>query len=165
MFNIILVENNSMVRKLIELYIEKEKKYKLVASIDNLSNINQICITHKANLILMDTCIEMDVNGFEASKNIKKHIENIKIILMTDLPEYSFVKKAKDIGIDSFWYKEDDQYQLLKIMELTMEGKSVYPDRIPIVKLGAASSNDFTTSSCVIFLFFLDSARNLPIFS
>ena len=145
MFNVILVEKSSMARKLIELYIEKEKKYKIVASIDNPTKVKQLCVTYKVDLILMDLCMGMETNGFEVSKIIKEHMPNIKIILMTDLPEYSFIKKSKAVGIDSFWYKEADEKKLYEIMNLTIEGKSIYPDKTPVVKLGAALSSDFTS--------------------
>lgn len=145
MFNVVLVEKNSMVRKLIELYMEKEKKYKIVASINNSAKVKQLCDIYKVDFILMDTCIGMGINGFELSKIIKEHMPNIKIILMTDLPEYSFLKKSKSIGIDSFWYKDEDVSRLFEIMKATMKGESIYPPQTPVVKLGAALSSDFTS--------------------
>ncbi|MBE5936084.1 MAG: response regulator transcription factor [Lachnospiraceae bacterium] len=144
MFNVMIVEKDPMIRKLIEIYIEKDNQYKIVAAIDNLVKVKQLCITYRVDLILMDIFVETDINSFDVSKGIKNKMYNTKIILMTGLPEYSFIKKAKFIGIDSFWYKMDDEQQLKRIMDLTLKGKSIYPDKTPVVKLGSALSDDFT---------------------
>jgi len=46
--------------------------------------------------------------------------------------------------VESFWYKEPTADALLKVMDRTMAGESIYPDSAPITRLGAALSNDFT---------------------
>ena len=58
--------------------------------------------------------------------------------------ETSWLEKAKSIGIDSFWYKEASKETILEIMERTMNGESIYPDKTPDVKIGHANSNEFT---------------------
>ena len=46
--------------------------------------------------------------------------------------------------MESFWYKEPTAEALLKVMDRTMAGESIYPDSAPVTRLGAALSNDFT---------------------
>lgn len=60
------------------------------------------------------------------------------------MPEFSYLDRAKKIGVDSFWYKEDKRETILDIMDRTVAGEKVYPDRAPELKLGNASSYDFT---------------------
>lgn len=60
------------------------------------------------------------------------------------MPELSWVDRAKEIGIESFWYKELSQENILSIMDRTMQGESVYPDEMPGVKLGLADVSEFT---------------------
>ena len=60
------------------------------------------------------------------------------------MPEYSWLDKAREIGIDSFWYKESDENTIIGIMKRTMEGDKIYPDRVPVVDIGNAKSVDFT---------------------
>ena len=47
-----VVDKDPMARKLIELYIQKNKRYKLIKSIDNIIDIRKLCITYKIDLIL-----------------------------------------------------------------------------------------------------------------
>ena len=92
----------------------------------------------------MDICTGMDVTSFDIAKIIKKYYENIKIIMTTDVPEYSYIDRAKAVGVESFWYKDSDEKCLLDVMELTMEGKLVYPEKTSTIKIGTALSDDFT---------------------
>ena len=92
----------------------------------------------------MDVVTAMDSNGLEAAEKLKKLYPDIKIIIITSMPEYSYITRAREIGVESFWYKEPTAESLIDIMEKTMAGESVYPDDTPVMKLGAALSNDFT---------------------
>ena len=60
------------------------------------------------------------------------------------MPEASWLKKAREIGIESFWYKETSQETILEVMNRTMAGESVYPDSTPKVKLGHIDSGELT---------------------
>ena len=58
------------------------------------------------------------------------------------MPECSYLGRAREIGVESFWYTEDQRQSLLEIMERTMNGESVYPEASPELRLGLASSYD-----------------------
>ena len=78
------------------------------------------------------------------AEKLKKEFPEIKIIIITSQPEYSYISRAREIGVESFWYKEPTAEALIKVMDRTMAGESLYPDSTPITRLGAALSNDFT---------------------
>ena len=52
--------------------------------------------------------------------------------------------RAKAIGIDSLWYKEDHRNTIIEVMDRTMRGESVYPRSTPEVRLGSVSSTELT---------------------
>ena len=83
-------------------------------------------------------------SGLEAAEKIKKSKPQVKILLVTSMPEVSFMERAREIGVDSFWYKEIEEQPLLNVMDRTMAGEQVYPDSPPSVKLGLADSSEFT---------------------
>ena len=60
------------------------------------------------------------------------------------MPEASWLKKAKEIGVDSFWYKENDSETVLSVMERTMAGENIYPDSAPSVKIGFTESGNLS---------------------
>lgn len=144
MVNVLIVEDDPMARKLLEIFVSTSEQYHLLPSLDSAAMAELYCMTNRVDLILMDVCTALDANGIEAAEKLKKHYPQIKIIIITSQPEYSYIAHARRIGVESFWYKEPTAEALLKIMDRTMAGESIYPDSAPVTRLGAALSDDFT---------------------
>ena len=83
-------------------------------------------------------------NGLDAAEKIKKLKPDLKIVAVTSMPEVSWMERAKEIGIDSFWYKEASEETILNIIRRTLEGESIYPEATPVIQLGLAQSTEFT---------------------
>ena len=144
MYNVLIVEDDPMARKLLEIFVATSDNYHLVPSLDSAAMVELYCMTNHVDLVLMVVCTSMDANGIEAAVKLKKNYPQIKIIIMTSQPEYSYIDQARKIGVESFWYKEPTAEALLKMMDRTMAGESIYPDSAPVIRLGAALSEDFT---------------------
>ena len=142
--NVLIVEDQDIPRELFEIYIKSSEQFHHLLSISNASAALSVCKAGNVDLILMDVCTALDANGIEAAEKLKKHYPQIKIIIITSQPEYSYIAHARKIGVESFWYKEPTAEALLKIMDRTMAGESIYPDSAPVTRLGAALSDDFT---------------------
>ena len=144
MYNVLIVEDDPMARKLMEIFVSTSENYHLVPSLDSAAMAELYCLANRVDLILMDVCTAMDASGIEAAEKLKRNYPHIKIIIITSQPEYSYIAQARKIGVESFWYKEPTAEALLKVMDRTMAGESIYPDSAPVTRLGAALSNDFT---------------------
>ena len=144
MINVMVVEDQAMPRQLFESFIAASGRYSLVHSIKNADMADLYCEQSKIDLILMDVCAAMNSSGLEAAKRIKAKYPEIKIIIVTSMPEVSYLKRAREAGADSFWYKETDEQTVLEIMDRTMAGESIYPDKTPVVSFGITDSGDFS---------------------
>ena len=113
-------------------------------SIDNAALANVYCLRFPVDLILMDVITRDGENGLDAAARIKRAFPQIKIIIVTSMPECSYLKRAKEIGVENFWYKEEQRESLLDVMERTMNGESVYPEATPELRLRLASSYELT---------------------
>ena len=144
MYNVMVVEDQAMPRQLFEAFISMSDKYKLVHSIKNADMADIYCESSQIDLILMDVCTELNSNGLDAAERIKQKHPNIKIIIVTSMPEVSYLERARKIGVDSFWYKEVSEEPILELMDRTMAGESVYPDKTPTVSFGNIKSTDLS---------------------
>jgi DNA-binding NarL/FixJ family response regulator len=142
--NVLLVEDSRISRETIESHLDHSTDYLLLSSIENAANAEIVCMNGKIDLVLMDVCTADDESGLKAAAAIKKHFSGIKIIIMTSMPEHSFLQKAKDCGCDGFWYKEYGDVELLDICDRVMAGETVWPEETPAVAVGSASSRDLT---------------------
>lgn len=144
MVNVMIVEDDPMARQLLEIYIKDSENYKLVQSIESAVMAEIYCMSKKIDLILMDVCTAMNANGLDAAEKIKKNYPKIKIIIITSMPEFSFLKKAQKIGVDSFWYKSATAQEIINIMDRTMNGERIFPDSTPELQIGNAMNVEFS---------------------
>ena len=144
MYNVMVVEDQAMPRQLFEAFISMSDKYRLVHSIKNADMADIYCDQSQIDLILMDVCTELNSNGLDAAERIKQKHPKIKIIVVTSMPEVSYLERARAVGVDSFWYKEVSEEPILELMYRTMSGESIYPDKTPTVSFGNIKSTDLS---------------------
>ena len=122
-YKVMIVEDQTMPRELFELRIQASEHFEVALSIDNAALADVYCLRFPVDLILMDVVTRGGESGLDAAERIKRTFPQIKIIIVTSMPECSY---------------------LLDVMERTMAGESVYPDATPELQLGLASSYQFT---------------------
>lgn len=144
MTNVMIVEDQGMTSQWFEMVIEESENYQVVRSIPNADMALFYCQQGNVDLILMDVCTEMDASGLDASEMIKEKFPHIRIIIVTSMPEFSWLERSREIGIDSFWYKTVSKQQLLDLMDRTMKGENIYPDETPELTLGYVTNHDFS---------------------
>ncbi len=144
MYHVLVVEDSKIAREAVERSLDRSAEYTLTASIENAANAEIICMRNRVDLILMDICTADDESGLDAAAKIKKYYPGIRIIMMTSMPEVSFLRKAREAGCDSFWYKEYGNEDLLSVCNRTMNGEQVWPTEEPVVKIGLTDSTEFT---------------------
>lgn len=144
MTKVLVVEDQAMPRQLFESIISSSGRYELVQSIRNADLVDVYCDKYGIDLILMDVCTDMNASGLEASERIKRKFPDIKIIIVTSMPEVSYLDRAKKAGVDSFWYKEVSEEPILELMDRTLAGESIYPDSTPAVRFGNIKSTDLS---------------------
>ena len=143
-YKVMIVEDQTMPRQLFELRVQSSERFEVAISIDNAAMADIYCLRYPVDLILMDVITRNGESGLDAAARIKRAFPKIKIVIVTSMPECSYLSRARAIGVESFWYKEEQRESLMEIMERTMNGESIYPDATPELRLGLASSCDFT---------------------
>ena len=146
MVRVLIVEDQRMAKENMEGIIKSSENYTLAGSIPNAANAELFCMSEMVDLVLMDVCTARDENGIDACAAIKKKNPRIKVIIVTSMAEHTFIEKAKIAGADSFWYKDASQGELLYIMDRTMNGEHIFPDKTPEVRLGLTTSYELTKS-------------------
>ena len=144
MTRVLIVDDQRTAREVMEITVKQSNRYSVERTIVDAGNAYLHCMNGTVDLILMDVYTLDGENGIEAAAKIKKDFPRIKIIIVTSMPEESFIRKAREAGCESFWYKDVGVEDLLSVMDKTMAGKSVYPDDAPVIKIGLAKSTEFT---------------------
>ena len=143
MTKVLIVEDQELVLEMLTDAVNNSENYTVVNTTRNADIVPSLCSMGNVELVLMDVCTEYEASGLDAAQTIKLSHPDIKIIIITSVPEASWLDRAREIGIESFWYKRSSK-ELLSVMDRTMEGESIYPDTTPTVKIGSAFSYDFS---------------------
>ena len=143
MTRVIVVDDYRHTRDWCAGIIRESGRYELVAAFANASNAEMPCMAGRADLLIMDVCTADGESGLKMAEKLKPRYPKVKIIIMTSMPEHSFLARARAAGCESFWYK-DSGMDLLEVMDRTMAGESVYPAETPVVYIGEARSSEFS---------------------
>ena len=141
---VMIVEDQIMIRSLLESYFRAKDDYRLIASIPGAKQAVEVCRINPVDLILMDVQTENRENGLIAVSQIKAICPKTKIIVVTSLIDGAVLDEAKRAGADSLWYKDSTEKRLMDVVKRTMEGEHIFPDAPPTVNIGMAKSTEFT---------------------
>ena len=160
---VMIVDDQYVSRQMFELYLKNSDRYEVVFSIDSAMFASTYVLKDNIDLVIMDVLMEDGSCGLDAASSIKKLKPKIKIVAVTSMPEVSWLDRAREIGIDSFWYKEASKETIISVIDRTINGESVYPDKPPLVKIGDASSYDFTEKEIEVLRILVTGASNAEI--
>jgi DNA-binding NarL/FixJ family response regulator len=127
MINVMIVEDQTMLLDSLAKAIDTQENMRVVSRQVDAAVAVKEAASGIADIVLMDVCTENDSSGIVASAKIKKLNPAVKIVIMTGMPDITFVQQAKDAGVDSFVYKNIGTEDLFNVIQSTMDGYSTYP--------------------------------------
>ena len=86
-YKVMIVEDQAMPRELFELWIQASEHFEVALSIDNAALADVYCLRLPVDLILMDVVTRGGESGLDAAGRIKRAFPQIKIIIVTSMPE------------------------------------------------------------------------------
>ena len=141
---VMIVDDQAMPRALFEQYIAHSDRYQLAVSVPSAYALDVYLLQYKVDLIVLDLLMNDGSDGLDAAAIVKEKYPEIKIVAVTSLVDASYLARAREIGVESFWYKEAGEAELLDVMDRTMAGESVYPSFVPQIKIGRANNFSFS---------------------
>ena len=126
MIKILIVEDQTMLRESLEHMINSQDDMEVVGTVDDAAKASELCRDTQPDLVLMDVVTKNNSSGIRYTAEIRKEFPDIKIVIMTGLPEITFVEEARRAGAHSFVYKEMDNEHLFHVIRTTMKGYSIY---------------------------------------
>ena len=125
-YKVLIVDDQIISRQLFESFVAASDKYELAASVETAKYADAYCARGKVDLVIMDVVMNDGSNGLDTAARIKASYPKTKIIVVTSMPDAAFLKRAREIGVDSFWYKEVQEAPMLEVMDRTMAGENIF---------------------------------------
>ena len=137
MIKILIVEDQALLSDMLKDVISAQEDMKLAGTTDDAALAPELCRKLKPDLVLMDVITKNNSNGITYAAQIRNELPEIKIVVMTGLPEITFAEEARKAGVHSFINKDRGKEHLLYVIHNTMEGHGIYPGPVDTQPLNA----------------------------
>ena len=127
MINILIVEDQTMLCESLTHIINEQEDMKVCGFTDDASKALALCREKQPDVILMDVITKNNANGITCAAQIRKELPDIKVIIITALPDITFIEEAKKAKVHSYIYKNSGIEHLFYVIRSTMKGIEVYP--------------------------------------
>ena len=160
---VMIVEDQRLASAYLELIVGSCERYEVACTVDSAKFADIYVLRGGIDLVLMDVLMADGSDGLDAAARIKRAMPGIKVVVITSIPEPSWLDRAREAGVESFWYKDEPGTSIIEVMDRTMAGESVYPDSSPATRVGQASSADLTEREIEILRLLVDGLSNIQI--
>ena len=145
LYRVVIVDDEMISRGYMELFIKPSKRYEIAAALPFAQDAIAWCEKNPLpDLIILDVMMSEGIDGLSAAERIKRSYPQVKIIVATSMADTDWLDTARKAGIESFWFKTYSDISLLEVMDRTMAGESVYPEKAPNVSLGKLAAAELT---------------------
>ena len=144
MIRVLIVEDQKLSRETMERTVSDSEKYELAGALSSAELAMTFCLRNRVDLILMDVVTGGYKDGIRAAAEIRERLPTVKIIIVTSMMEADYIRRSKEAGVDSFWYKDLSPQRLIEVMDQTVAGEHIYPETTPSVQLGLIRSTELT---------------------
>ena len=142
MITIVIVEDQGILRESLACTLNLQEDMQVARALSDAADALDVVRETNANLALLDVCTENGSSGIAAAKQIREACPDTKIVIMTGMPEITFIEQAKLAGADSFVYKNVGTEELLGIIRSTANGYSTFPNATQSIFSDASALNE-----------------------
>ena len=163
-YKVVIADDEMISRGYMELFIKPSKRYEIAATFPFAQDVLDWCHNNPPpDLIILDVMMASGVDGLTAAGQIKQLYPQIRIIVATSMADADWLDKARKSRIESFWFKTSSDISLLEVMDRTMAGESVYPEKAPGVNLGKLPASELTKQQRSILRLLVEGLSNREI--
>lgn len=141
---VLVVEDNKYMLDYFEEMFRRDENFEFAGSLRDAEQVDYFCCSTKVDLILMDVQTLHGHSGLAAAENVRKRYGQIKIVVFTSLVDADVLEKARRIGVDSLWYKDHGEREIMDVIMRTISGEHIFPDKEPNVEIGEAWSDELS---------------------
>jgi len=127
MTKILIVEDQTMLRELLEQVIGMQEDMEVAGTTDDAAQAPELCRELRPDLVLMDVVTKNNESGITYTAQIRAEFPKIKVVIMTGFSEITFIEEARKAGAHSYVYKNSGYEHLFYVIRNTMQGNGIYP--------------------------------------
>lgn len=131
MTRILLVDDHVLIRKGIALILEQYPNLKIVGEASDGAEAIQLVHALQPDCVIMDVSIPGGLDGFSATREIKKTFPHIKILMLTMHNELGYIQQAIELKADGYMLKNSEGNEMYTAIERVMQGERYFDVGLP----------------------------------
>jgi DNA-binding NarL/FixJ family response regulator len=121
---VLIVDDDALIREGLKILLEIEEDFLVVGTASNGQEAFEMCRKEKPDLVLMD--IRMPVmDGVLATKLIKSHFKDIKVVILTTFKDDEYIKEALKSGAEGYILKNQPADSIIESLRAVNKGNIV----------------------------------------
>ncbi len=133
-YNVLIVEDHTLTRFAIKTILEEADYVDTVYEAQNAKEAYTVMANKKIDVVLMDLGLP-NINGIDATKEIKAKYANTKIVILTSHSTEEDVIQSLKAGANSYCCKDIEPQTLKNVVKSTLEGASWFDAKVSDIVL------------------------------
>lgn len=129
MWNVMLVEDQAIVRQGLKAILEQDEKIRVTLEAENGQKAIDLMEGHMVDFIMMDVRMPV-MNGIEATRKIKKRWPEVKIVILTTFNDDEYAMEALREGANGYLLKTAEPMRLIEAVYSCMGGGLTIHDEV-----------------------------------
>ncbi len=151
MIKVVIVEDNETIRTGLREFIDDTEEFECVADYSRCEDLLENLTTLHPDIVLMDIDLP-GISGIEGIKEIRKIVDNQKIIILTIYSESENLFEALLAGAHGYLEKKTPPSQMLQFLSAVYRDKSNMNTYIARKVLNTFGSKIFSSSNSIVVL-------------
>jgi DNA-binding NarL/FixJ family response regulator len=126
---VLLVDDHTIVRQGLRLLLETEADITVVGEAETGRQAVQLARKLTPNVVVMDIAMP-SLNGLEATRQIRKIVPTVKILVLSAYSDEEFVQQLTEAGAAGYLLKQTAAAELVKAVRETSQGNAFFSPAI-----------------------------------
>ncbi|MDQ0114098.1 response regulator transcription factor [Paenibacillus harenae] len=126
---VLIVDDDALIRDGLKILIEMEDDFEVIGTAASGQEAFEMCQLNRPDLVLMD--IRMPVmDGVLGTQLIKRHFQNMKVVLLTTFKDDEYIKEAVKSGAEGYILKNQPSDSIIESLRAVGKGNTVFEKEV-----------------------------------
>jgi NarL family two-component system response regulator LiaR len=127
---VLLVDDHQVVRQGVRAFLDTQPDFSVIGEAESGEQALRLADEHVPDVILMDLVLPGDIDGVEATRQIKHHSPRTQVVVLTSYHEDEFIFPAIKAGALSYVLKDIGPEELADVIRKASLGEAVLHPRV-----------------------------------
>ena len=119
---VVIADDHSVVRGMVRSALEQHPNFEVVGEAENGAEAIEAVKRVQPDVVVLNVTMPL-VNGFQAAQEIKKHVPETAIVILSSHADKHFVAEAQKIGVRAYVPKSKIGQSLVEALEAAVKGE------------------------------------------